>query len=317
MTAHQAFLVERAVALRPFLLERAPETEKSRRIGPEIMAALDDAGILDTPIPRRWGGAAASALTIARIGAELAKGCPSTAWVYWVLSTGTWLAGIAPDAVQEDVFGAGRPRFCGSGKPGRAEPVEGGYRVTGRWGYASGSHHAAWIALGGMVMDGGAPRMTNGVPELRIAYVRPSDVEILDTWHVAGLRATGSNDVTATDVFVPAAYTAAPLTDEPVLEGATYAIPLLTLFSITLVPVALGIARRAIEEITGYSASHFIEQIRSYISIIHPDDRPLIEQTLDRLRDEMKGLPAEPVGDAERLLLRAFYMDGDDEVRDA
>jgi alkylation response protein AidB-like acyl-CoA dehydrogenase len=172
-------------------------------------------------------------------------------------STG-WCAAIGSGSIgtanlREDVARAMfKPGTCmaGVGSPtGRAQPVDGGYRINGRWAYASGCHHSEWIFLGNLVFDGDKPRMANGMPEFRVAVAAMSEIEILDTWHVSGLRGTGSHDVEARDVFVPEERTSAVQLGGSVASGARPGIPMFTLFGLALVPVALGAARRAIDEL--------------------------------------------------------------------
>ncbi len=249
MTTTTQDMVGVARELRETIDGYSAEGERLGHMPDALVRLLGERGFFDLMRPAVYGGLELDLATGFRAVEEVSVADGAAGWCVVIGGGGGPVRYLAPETARE-IYRPGVP-LAGVGSPtGRFTPVDGGYRVTGRWAYASGSHHAAWIALGGLVMDGGAPRMINGMPEYRVAYVRPSDIEILDTWHVAGLRATSSNDVAADDVFVPAERSAAPMTDAPVLTGAVFAIPQFTLFSITLIPVALGIARRAIEEIT-------------------------------------------------------------------
>lgn len=249
MTTATLDMVSVARDLRAKIDGYSAEGERLGHLPDALVQILGDSGFFDMMRPAVYGGLEFGLATAFRAVEEVSVADGSTGWCIAIGSGTGPVRYLAPEAARE-IYCPGVP-LAGVGSPsGRFTPVDGGYRVTGRWGYASGSHHAGWIGLGGLVMVDGKPRITNGMPEYRFAYVRPSEVQILNTWQVAGLRGTGSNDIVADDVFVPAARTAAPITDPPVLTGALFAIPQFTLFSVTLVPVALGVARRAIEEIT-------------------------------------------------------------------
>jgi alkylation response protein AidB-like acyl-CoA dehydrogenase len=155
-------------------------------------------------------------------------------------------------------------------------PVEGGYRITGRWAYASGCQHSEWIFLGNLVFDGERPRLReNGLPDFRIAVVPMSELAIVDTWHVAGLRGTGSHDVEATDVFVPEERTTAPALDGS--SDTASRIPMFTLFGLALVPVALGCARRAIDELLGLAQGKTPRGASSKLC-----DKPIVQYEIAR-----------------------------------
>jgi alkylation response protein AidB-like acyl-CoA dehydrogenase len=134
---------------------------------------------------------------------------------------------------------------------GRAERVEGGFRVTGRWPWASGSQNCQWLMGGTLVTQGGKPVLSPaGMPELRIMALPVRDVVLHDTWHASGLCGTGSCDMEVKDLFVPAESSFSLLTERPRLARPLYAFPALGLLAIGLPAVTLGIARRAIDELS-------------------------------------------------------------------
>jgi 3-hydroxy-9,10-secoandrosta-1,3,5(10)-triene-9,17-dione monooxygenase len=190
-------LIARARSLRPLLLRTAPLSEERGELVPEVVSTLIDSGFFKMAVPRRWGGLCTSANAMARVVAELARGCPSTAWVITVMNTTVWRHTITSDEAQKDVFGKSVPRFCGvADPPGKARKVDGGYIVeSGRWPYASGSHHAEFFH-GPIIIEG-----AKGPPPL--AIIPMSELRIERTWKVAGMRATGSDTVVAKNVFVP------------------------------------------------------------------------------------------------------------------
>jgi 3-hydroxy-9,10-secoandrosta-1,3,5(10)-triene-9,17-dione monooxygenase len=191
-------LVERAKSMRSLLLRNAPLSEQRGELMPEVVAAIKDAEFHKIAVPRRLGGLSVSANALARITAELAKACPSTGWMVNIMNTTVWRQTLLSDESQEDMFSNGIPWFCGVGTlPGQAaKKVDGGYLIeNGRWAYATGSHHADYFH--GLI----APEGEGG--PARLAVMPLSEMTIEPTWKMVGMRATGSDTVVATNVFVP------------------------------------------------------------------------------------------------------------------
>ncbi|MGH7907941.1 MAG: acyl-CoA dehydrogenase family protein [Candidatus Binataceae bacterium] len=194
-------LLARAAAIRPLLAKNAASSEKNRRLADENISALGQAGLLEVMIPRRWGGSCATVQTYIRTSAELAKACPSSGWVHSVMNVSAWLASHLPDDGQEEIFwGGARPRFCSVVSPTvSARRVEGGYVLSnGRWNFASGCWHSNWAGLGFPIVDNGGKALEHGV-----CYIPMTEIEIVDNWFVAGMKATGSNSLTLEETFVP------------------------------------------------------------------------------------------------------------------
>lgn len=191
-------LVELAKSLRPQLEVAASLHEELGELSPETVTLLDDAGFFKMAAPRRVGGLSVPSFTMARVALELAKGCPSAAWVVTVINSNVWLASTAPIAVQRKIFSSGIPlsgvpRIVGPGfGRGTLERRNGKFVVNGTWGYGSGSHHAHWAIVYAVDESGDLNRVAIPMSELRID----------NTWVVAGMRATGSDTVVADDVFV-------------------------------------------------------------------------------------------------------------------
>lgn len=193
-------LIGRARELQPFLLRHAGHGDEHGVLHPDVFSALTDAGFWAMAAPRRWGGLGTSARAMALVGYELAKGDPSVGWVYTVLHGTTWVASLGPDALQEAIFGssAEHPVICGiANPPGTLVEVDGGYIVNGRWPYASGSAHAGWAQLGVGTVD------KDGHHGGGFAYLRRDQYTIDNTWHMMGMKGTGSNTIVAKDVFIP------------------------------------------------------------------------------------------------------------------
>lgn len=245
-----ADLVERAAGLRPLLESNAARCEAERRIVDENLDALEDAELFDVILPKRNGGHGASIATELAVAAELAKGCGSTSWVQTIFSVTTWSASLLPEQAQADIFGGDeRPRICGSIMPnGTATPVDGGFRVSGEWAFASGCLHANW-ATGGALVAG--DERGAGLPV--VAYIPMDALAIRDTWHVAGMRGTGSNTVVAEDVFVPDHRMGRPeLLLAPNTAGteASDRWPIGSILALILLGPVLGMAEAALEVVT-------------------------------------------------------------------
>jgi alkylation response protein AidB-like acyl-CoA dehydrogenase len=195
-------LVARASALRPLLAEHAARSESQRQVVPEVMEALEAAGLFEVVVPRRIGGRGATMATQLAVAAELGRACPSTAWVQQILNVTTWGAARSKGGTElfEDAGAGRRPRFAGVIAPsGTARRSGESYVVSGQWAFASGSFHASWFAGGVLVQDEAGKLVGPGM-----ALMPFSDLRIEDTWFVAGMCGTASNTVVADSVVVPA-----------------------------------------------------------------------------------------------------------------
>lgn len=243
-------VVDRAVALRPLLESNATRCEAERRLVDENLDTLAAADLFDVIVPKRHGGLGASMATQLAVSAELAQGCASTAWVQSIFNVTTWSAALLPAAGQADIFDCDDPvRICGSVMPtGTAAPVDGGYLITGEWGFASGSLHATWATGGAVVLD---DRGEAGLPA--VAYMPMRELEVRDTWYVAGMRGTGSNTVVADQVFVPAHRMAGPaelFDPEPRGPEPSDRWPVGSVLALVLAGPVLGLAQAALQAVS-------------------------------------------------------------------
>jgi 3-hydroxy-9,10-secoandrosta-1,3,5(10)-triene-9,17-dione monooxygenase len=199
-TADRTTLLERAAAIRPLLERNAEQTDSLRRLPDENVRALKEGGLCRLMVPRRLGGYQTSIRTYIEVTAEIGRGCGSSAWVSSLLNVCGWLAALFPERAQQDVWGADRDAWiAGSLAPhGEAVPVEGGWRVSGRWPWASGCLHAQWVACGIHMKDPGG-----GMANLGLSLMPIDAVTIEDTWFMVGMKGTGSNTIVAKDAFVP------------------------------------------------------------------------------------------------------------------
>ncbi|MCX4904660.1 acyl-CoA dehydrogenase family protein [Streptomyces sp. NBC_00878] len=199
MTTHDELLA-RAVALQPLLREHTADIETARRIPDPVIDAIAEAGLFKLATPRRYGGHQTSMRMMLDVSATLAEGDGSASWVVTLVNVCNWLTSLFPSKAQDDVFG-GNPdaRVTGVLAPtSSTTKVDGGWQVTGRWYYNSGSSHADWAVLGAPLTD------TDGkVVDQALVLVPRSDFSIEDTWFVAGMKGTASNCLIVEDVFVP------------------------------------------------------------------------------------------------------------------
>lgn len=250
MTATTATLELREAvrALAPLIQAHAAAIEHDRRLPGAVVDALTAAGVFRLLVPRALGGAEADPVTACRVVEDLSSVDGATGWCAMLGAGLGQFSGLLPEEAAREVYADPRAIVAGTFRPnGVARTVPGGYRATGRWPLASGITYATWVLGGCRILDDDQPRLTaQGTPELRLLFFTPSDVDIIDTWHVAGLRGTGSHDFTVTDVFVPA-HRACWFSQEPVQPGPLYTLPAIALFAALIGCVSLGIARNALE----------------------------------------------------------------------
>ena len=193
-------LVERARALAPLLESNALATETGRRVVEANIEAIRAAGLFKIMVPRRHGGLETDFRTQLEVTRELGKACGSTAWVTTLMNTCAFFGGLASAQAQEDIWGQNPDaRVAGVFAPLAAtKRVEGGLMATGKWPWASGCLHADWAVVGLPVVDAAGETIDQGM-----AFIPMSECTIEDTWHVAGMKGTGSNTIVAKDVFIP------------------------------------------------------------------------------------------------------------------
>ena len=199
-------------ALAPLIRTHADEAERNRRLSPVVVRALAEAGLFRMYTPRTLGGFEVDPLTFYRVVEAIARIDGSTGWCVFIAGGNPLLGAFLADEAAEKVFG-NDPQVITAGVVhpyGTAILSHGGYRVTGRWSYASGCQHASWVFCCCQVFDGDQKCLTDdGEPDVRLFFVPSEHITIVETWDVSGLAGTGSHDVVIDQVFVPAAYTCA------------------------------------------------------------------------------------------------------------
>jgi 3-hydroxy-9,10-secoandrosta-1,3,5(10)-triene-9,17-dione monooxygenase len=246
--ATAAEVVERVNALVPVLHSRAIATEKMRRIHPDNLRDLIEAGVFRLPVPADVGGYQADEQTLAEVLAQVARGCPSSSWICAVMLASNVLPALLADEAADEIYATPDVRITAAFAPtGQAAPVAGGYRVSGQWLWNSGGIHGHWfIAPCITPTDDGPLPMMAVVPRAALAYQ--------DNWRAAGMSGTATNAVVATDVFVPdartvfvkdlaeARYPVRRYSDDPY-----YNRPWLMYINAISAPTLLGIARGAMD----------------------------------------------------------------------
>ncbi len=240
-----------AAKLAPAIQAAADELDRRADIPHALVAELRDAGAFRLITPRELGGYEAPLPTVLAVYEEFARLDASVAWIVWNANYG-FIGALLDKTGTQRIWadGAAEPVFANSGSPGTAIPGAGGYRLSGHWKIVSGIDAADWVLLGAVIDDGTPPRFTEtGLPGGYRQFAVPQrQLTIKNTWQVSGMRATGSNDVTADDVFVPeeltVRYDIPAKIDRPLYRG--YAPALVSAGGSAIV---LGIAAAAIDEL--------------------------------------------------------------------
>jgi len=242
-------VVDAVSELLPALRDRAQEAEDGRVIPAESVKALEEAGFFRLLQPARFGGLEADPLTFYTAVRMIASACGSTGWVASVIGVHAWQLALFPLAGQRDVWDSdASTRMSSSYAPtGRAQLVPGGHQLGGRWSFSSGSNHASWVLLGGIVTDG------DGNPvDFRTFLLPASDYVVDDVWDTVGLRGTGSNDIVVSGAFVPehhslsfADVTRCACPGQEANPAPLYRIPFGSIFSYTITTPIIGMATGA------------------------------------------------------------------------
>jgi len=247
-----ATLNARVEQVRDLLRLHAGATRTDRKVRPENIAAMREAGLFRLCQPGRIGGWELGLPEMHRAVGTLAESCPASAWVLMVLTAHTWMLGMFPETAQDEIA-ADDPDTLVSGSlaaTGAAKPVDGGWRISGRWPFASGCDHARWSLLGVKVQAGGdQPGQIHVLAPAR-------DYRINDNWHVMGLEGTGSKELVLDQVFVPS-HRAIPTAtlflgrSEAARRHATglYLNPLACGLAFHVSAPVLGIARAVLREV--------------------------------------------------------------------
>jgi indole-3-acetate monooxygenase len=243
-------LISAAQALAPVIDSCREESERERTLCASVIAAMVAANLHRIQVPRSLGGLEADPATFMRVVEEVAMLDGAAGWNALNMGVAGLFAARLPRQAAREIYGLGSGSLIATSllPKGRAEAINGGYRLRGRWPLASGCLHASWLIAGGPVFDSKRPRLNqDGSPEVRLLFVPRAECEILDTWFAVGLRGTGSHDFIAQDVFVPEERICLfpdGVTYEP---GPLYRGSIFDQLGLAISAVALGIARAALD----------------------------------------------------------------------
>ncbi|OLC13173.1 MAG: hypothetical protein AUH29_13795 [Candidatus Rokubacteria bacterium 13_1_40CM_69_27] len=237
--------LDAARKLVPLIRSCADQIEAERELPRPLFEALADAGLFHLAFPRSLGGSELDLPTYVQVIEEIGKADASTGWIVNQCAIfATYAARMPPDVARSIWMDTPRSVVANTPAPtAQAVVVSGGYRVTGRQGFSTGCRHAAWLAAHAQIVANGQPRLKDGQSETRYLFVPVAEAELLDTWHVRGMRGTGTHHFAVSDVFVPEERTVLPATAPLVETGPLYRIPRTLLFASGDASVALAVAR--------------------------------------------------------------------------
>ena len=295
-TASRQDMVAAAKALRPQIVAARDEIDKSRRLPPDLVSAMDDDGLFRTYMPSSLGGHELDPLSAFRVVEEVSIADGSAGWCCFIAGSIGLFSGWLESSVAREMFGTPPTlRGAGSFRPlGTARMVDGGYVATGQWDFASGCLHANWLFLNCVVTDENGPRHgEDGLPQLRMMSVPIDSAKVIDNWSVVGLQGTGSNDVAISELFVPQNRTFA-LTDQPYDNAPVCTFR--SAMAVTFTPLAgntLGMARGAMDaflELAGAKATTMNTNLLR--------DRPPVQQVVGQAEAIISGARAYVLGAA-------------------
>ena len=248
-----------ARGLRELILANREDTESKRQVAEPIVEALVASRLGRLSLPAEYGGLELPPADALAVFESLAEAEASVAWVVWNSSLPCWFARFLPKNVRDEVYGNPDDLYASSTRPtGRAKLNGDSYTINGRWSLVSGCMHATWIPVMCMVEENGEVQMlAPNVPNLRMFFVPRETYEILDTWHVGGLRGTGSHDAVLKDAVVPANRSFS-VGDPSLLDSPLGRTPIMATMSAGCASICLGITKsslRALLELATGKAS--------------------------------------------------------------
>ncbi len=290
-----ASLIEAARDIGPVIKAHSEEAERERRLSRPVLDALHESGLLRMYTPRSLGGLEVDPITRTLVSEEIAGFDAVAGWTLCNPLDWAHFCARLPDEGPEEIYSNGANVLIAAqfGRPVTAVRTQGGYSVSGRAPFVSNCYDADWFAMTAIVTEGDQPGEENqGEPEMVMVYFPRESGRIIDTWNVIGMRGTGSNDVSLTDVFVPEARTFPMVPEfEPGshYQGPLYRFPLFGVVATSIPPVMLAMARGAIDE----------------VSALAKGKTPVASSTLlrDRASAQAKVAQAEAVLRSGRLLL--------------
>lgn len=247
-TTHDG-LVQAARDVGELVEAHADAAEHNRRLPRRVVDALADAQLLRLCVPTAYGGPEADPRTMIEAIEAVSSADGAAGWCTMIASTTSSLSMYLDPEWAQRIYGDPRTVTGGVFAPnGTGTEVDGGWRVSGRWMWGSGTQHCGYITGGTNVTT------ASGEAQMHVMYFDAADVTIHDTWHTSGLRGTGSNDFSVHDAFVPTGRSLQPLAAKPTVDAPLAVFPNFTLLAVGVAAVTLGIARHSIDEFVELAA---------------------------------------------------------------
>lgn len=291
-------LVEEAERIAPELAAARAEGDEARRLPDSVWKQLSEGGFLRALQPRRWGGAEVHFLEFLDALVVLSRANPSAGWVAGVIGVHPWQLALFDDRAQQDMWGADPATSHSSSysPTGKAERVDGGFKVSGRWSFSSGCDHCRGVNLGAIVPGG-------DVPDFRSFLLLAGQYRIEDNWQVAGLKGTGSKDIVVEETFVPEHRTQShvdyalglPLPGQEQNDGPLYRLPWSVVFNMALAGSILGSAQGFIDTWTEETKGRFVPGSGRLV------DDPLTQRRLAEAVCDVEGALTVMRADAQRM----------------
>ena len=313
----RAHLLDAIARIRPILEVDAEANDAGATLAWSSVAALYREGLLSLKVPRALGGPEVEPLLYLELVDELSYINPSAGWCAFINATSTaWLGAFLPEAGVARIFGDGggsgsgrMPIASGAVIPrGLGAPVPGGWRVSGRWPFASGSAHSSWLLAGFRIVRDDAPG-----PEHMVLGMPAADAHFLDNWQVMGLKGTGSRDFVLNDYFVPAEMAFDLLTTDPKRGGPMFWLGRPGFVTTDHAGFALGVARRALDEIARQAGSYQRGYLASPIA-----QRGALQHDLGRCDQQLRAARAlcrEALAEAWEFCIRQERPDLEGQLR--
>jgi alkylation response protein AidB-like acyl-CoA dehydrogenase len=245
-------LIDAAREIAPIIQKHTEEAERDRRLSRPVLTALRETGLLRMSTPRSLGGLETDPITRALVVEEISRHDSAAGWTLENPLDWAFLCARLPDEGAEEIYSRGADILIAAqfGRPLHATSTEGGYRISGRAPFVSNCYDADWISSTALV---DVDQHSEGEPETVMVYFPRKNCDIIDNWDMMGMRGTGSHDISVTDVYVPKSRTFRMVPEfEPGshYHGPLYRLPLVGAAATGIPTPMLGVARRAIDEVT-------------------------------------------------------------------
>jgi indole-3-acetate monooxygenase len=277
--------LESARELAQDIAASSPIIESERSVPGHLVTALREAGVFRMYVPRSHGGDELPPLEVVRVIEELSRADASVGWIATIAANTPAIFAFLPPETYDTIYADGPDVIqAGSLVPrGRAVPVQGGYRFSGQWPFASGCDHAQYFDFAAFVEQPDNPS-GSGRAEVLFGVVPAGQVEIVDTWHVSGLKGTASNDLRATDLFVPTEWTGSYFAPAPVIRHPLDRVRPLGRLGLELAAVAVGTAQGAVEDLVTIAATK--KPLGGLLNRLA--EQPVFQHTLGRLDTDLR-----------------------------